>query len=285
MKAMGNLIWRCRDRTLDLSRQGSIMGILNVTPDSFSDGGSHADQGAALAAGLAMIDAGAGIVDVGGESSRPGAEPVAEAEEIRRVVPVIAALRAARPAAFISVDTVKPEVAAAAIEAGADIVNDITGLRGPGMIEAVRESGAGVVVMHMQGTPRTMQQSPRYDDVTAEVRGFFAERHASLSASGLDPESLVYDPGIGFGKTLDHNFSLLRSLTELAPEGRPLLIGVSRKSLIAAVLGEKDLARRSMPTVALTAWTREKGVRVHRVHEVAPNLQALRMMEAILAVP
>lgn len=260
------------------------MGILNATPDSFSDGGCHADPAVALETARAMLDAGAAIIDIGGESSRPGAEPVPEAEETRRVVPVIAALLAERPGALISVDTVKAGVARAALEAGAVIVNDITGLRDPVMAGVVREFGAGVVVMHMQGTPRTMQQAPRYENVVSEVRDFFAERHATLTAAGLDPATLVYDPGIGFGKTLEHNLSLLRALPNLAPAGRPLLIGVSRKSLISKILGDPDLARRSMPTVALTAWTREQGVRVHRVHEVLPNLHALRMMEAMLHV-
>ncbi|MCH7228468.1 dihydropteroate synthase [Haloferula sp. A504] len=261
-----------------------IMGILNVTPDSFSDGGLHHEPGTALERARRMIAEGADIVDVGGESTRPGAEPVPEAEEIERVQPVVEALRSEWDG-LISIDTMKPGVAHAALEVGADIVNDVAGLRDPGMIEVCARSGCGVVAMHMRGEPRTMQQAPEYEDVVTEVRSFFEERLATLTSAGIDPESLCFDPGIGFGKTLDHNLTLLRELSALQVGGRPLLIGVSRKSFIGRVLESDALEDREWPTVALTAWTRESGARIHRVHEVRPNREALRMVEAVLGSP
>lgn len=260
------------------------MGILNVTPDSFSDGGIHESPVAALEHARRMIGEGADLIDVGGESTRPGAEPVSLDEEIRRVVPVIRALRAEWEGS-ISVDTMKPEVAAAAIDAGADVVNDVSGLRVRAMVDLCRERRVGVVVMHMQGLPRTMQLSPEYDDVVEEVRSFLAQRHEELTGAGIDPECLVYDPGIGFGKTLEHNLALLRAGVQLASQGRPLLIGLSRKRFIGSLLGVEAVESRSWPTVALTAWTRERGAMIHRVHEVRPNREALTMVEAIRGRP
>lgn len=276
----GGMIWRTRDRSLDLADRGQIMGILNVTPDSFSDGGRHHRPRAALARARAMIAEGAGIIDVGGESTRPGAAPVAADEEAARVLPVIEALRAEWDGP-ISIDTMKAEVARAALEAGADIVNDVTGLRDPAMVALAAETACGVVVMHMRGEPRTMQADPRYDDVVAEVRAFFDSRLAALTAAGIDPEAIVFDPGIGFGKTLEHNLALLRGLCALQTAGRPLVIGLSRKSFIGRLLDSPDPAARDWPTAALTAWTRESGARIHRVHDVRPNADALRMVEAI----
>jgi dihydropteroate synthase len=274
--------WKTARKRLDLSRRGRVMGILNVTPDSFSDGGTHSGGAAALEHARRMIAEGAEIIDIGGESTRPGAAEVVVAEEVARTAPVIAALRAEWDG-LVSIDTMKAEVAAAALEAGADIVNDVSGLTAdPGMVRLCAKSGCGVVVMHMQGDPRTMQVAPRYDDVVAEVREFFEERLAALAAAGLDPETICFDPGIGFGKTVDHNLALLRALPDLGIGGRPVLLGVSRKSFIGRVLGSNDLEDRSWPTVAITAWAREAGVMIHRVHEVLPNLQALRMTEAIL---
>lgn len=258
------------------------MGILNVTPDSFSDGGRHSGIEAALVHARRMIAEGAEIIDIGGESTRPGAAEIAAAEEIVRTAPVIAALRAEWDG-LISIDTMKAEVATAALEAGADIVNDVSGLTfDPDLTRVCAESGCGVVVMHMQGDPRTMQVSPSYDDVVVEVRTFFTERLAALTAAGIDPEAVCFDPGIGFGKTVGHNLSLLKALPDLTVGGRPLLLGVSRKSFIGRVLESSDLSDRSWPTVAITAWAREAGTMIHRVHEVLPNLQALRMTEAIL---
>ena len=257
-----------------------VMGILNVTPDSFSDGGRHDDPGRAMEHARRMIREGADLIDIGGESTRPGAEPVDEEGEIRRVMPVIRALRAEWDG-LISIDTMKAGVAAAALEAGVDVVNDVSGLRDPAMVEVCRTAGCGVVVMHMRGEPRTMQQSPDYRDVAEEVREFLARRHEELTAAGLDAEALVYDPGIGFGKTLEHNLALLRATSTLAPAGRPLLIGLSRKRFIGALLEREAVAERDWPTVALTAWTREEGAMIHRVHDVRPNREALRMVEAI----
>ena len=275
------VIWEACGRRIDLSRRALVMGILNTTPDSFSDGGNFAEAGTAVGHARSMIAEGADIIDVGGESTRPGAQPVGEAEEIARTVPVIARLREEWDG-LISIDTSKAAVAREALAAGADIVNDVTGLRAdPGMAEICREAGAGVVVMHMQGEPRTMQNDPHYEDVVAEVRAFFAQRLQDLVAAGLAKETIAFDPGIGFGKGQEHNLLLLRHLDQLCPAGRPLLIGLSRKSFLGRALGSPDLALRSWPTVALTAYTRSRGARIHRVHEVAPNREALRMAEAI----
>lgn len=258
------------------------MGILNVTPDSFSDGGLHDDPDEALRHAERMIKAGATVLDIGGESTRPGSMPVPAEEEIRRTLPVIKTLRR-RWDGWISIDTMKASVARAALSAGADVVNDVSGLTAdPEMPEACAESECAVVVMHMQGRPETMQQTPHYTDVTEEVRGFFHERFESLARHGIKPDHMVFDPGIGFGKTLEHNLALLRSLDRLAPAGRPVLLGVSRKSFIGQVLGEPSQAFRDWPTVALTASAREHGVMLHRVHDVSPNLDALRMVEAIM---
>jgi dihydropteroate synthase len=276
------MIWKTRRITLDLTRRARVMGILNVTPDSFSDGGLHGNLRAALCHARRMIEEGAELIDIGGESTRPGAQPVAAADEIARTVPVVAALRAEWDG-LISIDTAKAEVAAAALAAGADIVNDVTGLRGdPAMTEVCAASGCGVVVMHMQGEPRTMQVAPHYTDVVAEVRAFFNERMVSLTAAGIDPDALCFDPGIGFGKTLEHNLALLRSLDDLGPPGKAFLLGISRKSFIGRLLGSDDLGLRDWPTVAITAQARGKGVMLHRVHAVRPNVEALRMTEAIL---
>jgi dihydropteroate synthase len=278
------MIWKTRNRPLDLSQRARVMGILNVTPDSFSDGGEHFGDRTALCHARQMIAEGAELIDIGGESTRPGAATVPAEEEIARTVPVIAALRAEWNG-LISIDTSKAAVAEAALAAGADIVNDVSGLLAdPQMTAVCAASGCGVVVMHMQGRPQTMQESPRYADVVAEVRAFFAERLATLTAAGIEPESLCFDPGIGFGKNLDHNLALLRALGEISPAGRPLLLGISRKSFIGKILATPDLDAREWPTVALTANAREKGVMLHRVHSVRPNLEALRMTEAILGV-
>lgn len=230
-----------------------------------------------------MIAQGAEIIDIGGESTRPGSLSVSVDEEISRTVPVIAALREEWDG-LISIDTMKADVAAAAIAAGADIVNDVSGLRADAAMPCVcSASGCGVVVMHMQGEPRTMQKAPYYENVVSEVREFFVERLCSLFSAGIHPEALCFDPGIGFGKTLEHNLALLKELESLGPPGRPLLLGVSRKSFIGRLLEEDDLSLRDWSTVAITARARDQGVMLHRVHEVRPNLEALRMIEAIRA--
>jgi dihydropteroate synthase len=272
--------WQLRNRTLDLGTRGVVMGVLNVTPDSFSDAGAFIDLERAVAHGLAMAAEGAEIIDIGGESTRPGAEPVSADEEAARVLPVIG--RLARHGILISIDTMKPEVARAALEAGAEIVNDVSGLRDPAMREVVRASGAGAIVMHMQGTPRDMQRAPAYENVVSEVRQFFRQQHAACITSGVHPERLAFDPGIGFGKTVAHNRALLRSLGELAPADRPIVLGVSRKSFLGEAIGSRAMEDRAWPTVALTSFARTLGARVVRVHEVRSNVEAMRMTEAIL---
>ena len=267
---------------MDLTRRGRVMGVLNVTPDSFSDGGCHLEISKALRRAELMISEGAEIIDVGGESTRPGAEPVPAEIEIGRTAAVIEGIRGFWDG-WISIDTSKADVAGAALAAGADIVNDVSGLLAdPEMAGVCARTGCAVVVMHMQGNPRTMQCAPHYENVVGEVAGFFAERHQTLTGLGIDAESLCYDPGIGFGKTLEHNLELLRGLPSLSVAERPLLIGVSRKSFIGRVLGCDDLESREWPTVAITARARQTGVMVHRVHEVKANVQALRMIEAII---
>jgi dihydropteroate synthase len=274
--------WKTNRHTLDLSSQAAVMGILNVTPDSFSDGGKHTDTESALAHAQIMIREGVDIIDIGGESTRPGAPAVPADEEIRRTCGVISRIRAQWDG-VISIDTSKASVAAAALDAGADVVNDVTGLRGDAaMVDVCRSRNCGVVVMHMLGTPQTMQQSPYYDDVVAEIGGFFRERKNFLTEAGIREEAIVLDPGIGFGKTLEHNLALLRALDRIDTVGRPLLLGVSRKSFIAGVLGDADPSLREWPTVAVTAYARERGVMLHRVHDVRRNREALRMVEAVM---
>jgi len=267
---------------MDLTHRARVMGILNVTPDSFSDGGTHLAVETALSHAKRMIAEGAEIIDIGGESTRPGAVEVPVSEEIDRTVPVITALRK-KWDGWISIDTSKAAVAREALAAGADVVNDVSGLTADSEMAALcAATGCGVVVMHMQGNPRTMQKIPCYEDVVAEVREFFAKRLDALTGVGIAAESICFDPGIGFGKNLEHNLALLRSLDSLAVSGRPLLLGVSRKSFISRLLGTADLVDREWPTVALTSAAREQGVMLHRVHSVKPNVEALKMVEAIL---
>jgi len=273
--------WRFGNHDLDLTHRGLIMGIVNVTPDSFSDGGRFLDTGRAVLHALELIAEGADILDIGGESTRPGAEPVDEAEELRRVLPVIRAVRS-QTQALISIDTMKAAVARAALDAGADIINDVTGLRGDAAMPRVAaDSKAGIVIMHMTGTPQSMQANPQYDDVVAAVAAYFANRLHVLELEGIAPERIVLDPGFGFGKTLEHNLTLMRELPQLATQ-RPLLVGVSRKSMIARVIHSESMEDRFWPTIALSAYAREHGARIVRVHDVKPNREALRMMEAIL---
>jgi len=274
--------WRFGNHDLDLTHRGLIMGIVNVTPDSFSDGGRFNDHGRAVEHALQLLADGADILDIGGESTRPGAEPVEEAEELRRVLPVIRAVRS-QTKALISIDTMKAAVARAALDAGADIINDVTGLRADAaMPRLAAESNAGLVIMHMSGTPQTMQANPQYNDVVAEVRGFFEKRLLLLEHEGIAAERVVLDPGFGFGKSLDHNLTLLRDLGQLSTL-RPLLIGLSRKSTLGKVVESDAMEDRFWPTIALTAHAREHGARIVRVHDVKPNREALRMMEAILS--
>jgi dihydropteroate synthase len=256
-----------------------LMGVVNVTPDSFSDGGRYLDAGAAVRHGEQLVGDGAAILDIGGESTRPGAEPVDQIEELRRVEPVVAGL-AGR--ATISIDTSKAAVAQAAIEAGAKIVNDVTALQAdPEMAALCADREVGVVLMHMPGSPRTMQDDPAYEDVVDEVRAFLAERTEAAVAAGIDEERIWLDPGIGFGKTLEHNLELLRRLGELRELGRPLVIGTSRKSFIGKVDGS-DVEDRIGGTIASSVLAAVEGADVLRVHDVSEMAQALRVAEAIL---
>jgi dihydropteroate synthase len=257
-----------------------LMGVVNVTPDSFSDGGLYLDPKAAIAHGRGLARAGAEILDVGGESTRPGAEPVAEEEELRRVVPVVQGLQGA--GVVISIDTAKAAVAAAALNAGATIVNDVTALRGDAeMASLCAERGATVVLMHMLGKPRTMQEDPRYDDVVAEVKAFLAGRLEAAVAAGIDEGRVWLDPGIGFGKTAAHNIELLRRLGELRGLGRPLVVGTSRKSFIGKLDGS-PADQRLGGTIASSVLAAAEGADVLRVHDVAEVRQALTVAAAIL---
>jgi dihydropteroate synthase len=260
------------------------MGIVNVTPDSFSDGGAHLDPDRAVEHALSLACEGADILDVGGESTRPGSLAVPEAEELRRVLPVLEKLRP-KTGVLISVDTTKAAVARAALDAGADIVNDTSGLGGdPEMGGLVARSGAAVILMHMKGTPRTMQDAPRYDDLFGEVRSFLAARLRAAEAAGIPAERTIVDPGIGFGKTAEHNLALLNGLGHFEDLGRPLCVGVSRKAFIGRVLGSPP-AERLEGTIAAAVLSVSRGARILRVHDVGPVAKAVRMAEAILAAP
>src|SRR5215469_3869094 len=268
------VLLRCADRTLDLTRP-IVMGVLNVTPDSFSDGGRYASVDAAVAEGLRMAEEGAVLIDVGGESTRPGAGPVSAADELRRVLPVIERLRRATTA-VISVDTSKPEVIRAAAAAGAGFINDVRALREPGALEAAAASGCALCLMHMQGDPRTMQVAPYYEDVVAEVRAFLAARVAACRGAGIEAARLSVDPGFGFGKNLEHNLTLLRHLPELVADGPPLLVGLSRKSTVGKLTG-REPGERLYGSVALAVIAVLKGARIVRAHDVAATVDALKV--------
>jgi dihydropteroate synthase len=279
---MAAILWKIAGQSFDLSERAMIMGVVNVTPDSFSDGGKFFDPRRAVNHARQMASDGAQIIDIGGESTRPGADAVAAKDELTRVLPVIANLRASSDT-LISIDTAKASVARAALDAGASIINDVTGARSDdAMLPLVAQRGAAVIIMHMQGTPRTMQDAPHYDDVVGEIREFFRQQYTRAIESGVDPMAIAFDPGIGFGKTLKHNLELLRCLPELRIEDRPLVVGVSRKSFLGKVLGSAELEDRLAPTVALTGLLRERGANVVRVHDVKPNVAALRVTEALL---
>ncbi|SFF33945.1 Dihydropteroate synthase [Fontimonas thermophila] len=255
------------------------MGVLNVTPDSFSDGGRHTDCAVAVAHALSMVEEGAAIIDVGGESTRPGATPVSEQEELDRVIPVIEALRA-RTDAVISIDTMKPAVMRAACAAGAELINDVMALRMPGALDAAVATGAAICLMHMQGDPQTMQAAPHYDDVVQEVSDFLAERMACCVRNGIAAERIVLDPGIGFGKSLEHNLTLLANLDRLAVHGRPLLVGVSRKSMFGALLG-RSVDQRLPGSLAAAAFAVSQGAVIVRAHDVAATVDAVRTAHAL----
>jgi dihydropteroate synthase len=266
------------------------MGVVNVTPDSFSDGGAFLQAEAAIAHGLELVEEGAKILDIGGESTRPGADPVSVVEELRRVVPAIEGLASAGTAAQISIDTSKAKVAAAALRAGASLVNDVSALRAdPEMAAVLADSGAECCLMHMLGEPRTMQRDPRYDDVVDEVRAFLEERLRFAVGEGVAEERIMLDPGIGFGKTAAHNLELLRRLDELAALGRPLVIGTSRKSFLGRIAADDaglaeplDAQHRLAGTIATNVLALERGASVFRVHDVAPVREALAVAAATL---
>jgi dihydropteroate synthase len=271
--------WQCIDRALDLGAP-VVMGVLNVTPDSFSDGGRFADVDRAMTQARRMIDEGAAIIDVGGESTRPGAAPASIEEELGRVVPVIEALRR-ESRVFISVDTSKADIMAAAVRAGADIINDVRALGEPGALAMATKLRAGVCLMHMQGEPRTMQQAPHYGDVVVEVRDFLAARISACVAAGISRSRLTVDPGFGFGKSAGHNLELLRKLQQLAGLDAPLLVGLSRKSLLAKLTG-REVGDRMAGSVALAAIAVLHGARIVRAHDVAATVDAIRVAAAVL---
>ena len=276
------MLWKIADQTVDLSAHAMIMGVLNVTPDSFSDGGEFFTTDKAVEQGRRMVAEGAQIIDVGGESTRPGAESISVDEELARVIPVIEQLRESA-STFISIDTSKAAVARAALEAGARIINDVTGGRAdPGMFALVAEQRAALVLMHTQGTPRTMQVAPRYDDVLREVADFFRQQYERALEFGVDAKAIAFDPGIGFGKTMEHNLALLAHLERLRVHDRPLVVGVSRKSSLGKMIGSNAMADRLAPTIAFTGLLRERGANVLRVHDVKENMAALRIAEALL---
>jgi len=279
---MRERIWKIGKRAFDVSRHGLIMGVLNVTPDSFSDGGEFLAADKATRRGLQMATEGAHIIDVGGESTHPGSQPVTVAEELRRVIPVIENLRPKLDIP-ISIDTSKPEVARAAIEAGASIVNDVTGGQGDNeMLPLLAETRSALIIMHMQGTPRTMQVQPRYGNVVAEISEFFRQQFARAIGLNIDPMAIAFDPGIGFGKTLEHNLELLARLEQLRVHDRALVVGVSRKSFLGKLIGSPESSKRLAPGLALTSLLRARGADVFRVHDVKENVCALRVSEAIL---
>ena len=274
--------WKIGDRAFDVSRHGLIMGVLNVTPDSFSDGGEFLTADKAIQRGLQMVAEGAHIIDVGGESTHPGSQSVTVKEELRRVIPVIENLRP-KLGIPISIDTSKADVARAAIQAGASIVNDVTGGQGDDeMLPLVAETRSALIIMHMQGTPSTMQIQPRYGNVVAEISEFFRQQFARAIGLNIDPMAIAFDPGIGFGKTLEHNLELLAQLERLRAHDRALVVGVSRKSFLGKLIGSPEIKDRLIPGLALTSLLRARGADVFRVHDVRENVYALQITEAIL---
>ena len=279
------ITWNLRSRSLTNADHTLVMGVVNTTPDSFSDGGQWAEPRAAIRRGFKLWDDGADLVDVGGESTRPGADQVSAEEELARVVPVVEAL--ASHGIIVSVDTSKPEVAAAAVAVGAEIVNDVTGLTDPEMIDLCEETGVGIVIMHMLGNPGSMQSDPTYDDVVGDVAAFLRDRTAAAIERGIEASRIVVDPGIGFGKTFDHNLSLLRGIDELGND-QPVLVGTSRKSFLGSILEQagrpSEPADRDTATAATVALAVASGAAVVRVHNVASAVDAARTADAIVRV-
>ncbi len=271
--------WFLRSRQLHLDRT-LLMGVVNVTPDSFSDGGTLTSAEAAINHALRLIDQGAEIVDVGGESTRPRAEPVSAEDELARVMPVVEAL--ADRGAVVSIDTMKPEVASAALGAGAEIVNDVSGFRDPAMVALAASSQAGLVVMHMLGEPRTMQDQPSYGDVVEEITAYLDDRRRTLVAAGVRPDAIVVDPGIGFGKTVEHNVSIIRNAGRFGRSGSPVLIGPSRKRFLGTITGQTDAAQRDVATAAAAVLAVAHGAAIIRAHNVGVVREALRVADAIV---
>lgn len=272
------MLLRCAHRTLDLD-QPVVMGIVNVTPDSFSDGGKFLNSKAAVEHALRLVEEGAAIVDIGGESTRPGAAPVSVEEELRRVIPVIEKL-AGKTAAVISVDTSKPEVMRAAAAAGTGLINDVRALQAPGALEAATETDCAVCLMHMQGEPRSMQDAPSYGDVVNEVKAFLLQRAQSCRSAGIAAERIAIDPGFGFGKTVAHNVELLRRLGELVRGEYPVVVGLSRKSMLKSILG-REPDERLHGSVALAVMAVINGARIVRAHDVAATVDAIKTVMAI----
>ena len=276
------MIWRCRDHTFDLASRPLVMGIVNVTPDSFSDGGRFFEPAAAIAHAKSLLAEGADLLDLGGESTRPGSQPVPPDEQWRRLEPVIAGLHREAAGACLSVDTASAEVARRALAAGCHVVNDTYALADPAMAGVVASAGAGLVLMHMQGNPATMQVAPQYDDVVREVGAFLAGRRATARAAGVADEAIALDPGVGFGKSLAHTLALLGNLDRLETGGRPIVIGVSRKSFVMRTLGlELPPGDRLDGALAATAAAVLLGARIVRTHDVTPTVRAVAMAEAI----
>ena len=276
------MIWRCRERVFDVSSRTLVMGIVNVTPDSFSDGGRYAEPAAAIAHAKQLLADGADLLDLGAESTRPGSTPVPAEEQWRRLAPVVEGLRREAPEACLSVDTGLAEVARRALELGCHVVNDITAMRDPAMAAMVAKSGAGLVLMHMQGTPATMQNAPGYDDVVSEVIEFLAVRAAAARASGVGEDCIAIDPGVGFGKAIEHSLALLAHLDRLVALRRPVLTGVSRKSFIGRLL-DRPVDQRLEGGLAATAVAVLLGARIVRTHDVATTLPAVRIADALRA--
>jgi dihydropteroate synthase len=282
---MDQRFWRCGDHTLSLGERTLVMGIVNITPDSFSDGAMFASADDAVAHGARLVDEGADLVDVGGESTRPGSDPIEADEELLRVVPVIEGLVKARPGTPLSVDTRKPEVASAALDAGASVVNDIAGGRNSALLESVSRTGAGVILMHMLGEPKTMQDDPRYDDVVAEVHEFLRERIEAAVFAGIPEERVCIDPGIGFGKTVDHNLALLRAVPALRMLGAAVMVGASRKGFIGTLTGVEDPAARLEGSLAVAVLAAAHGADLVRVHDVEATVRALKVADAVVREP
>ncbi|MFI3243920.1 MAG: dihydropteroate synthase [Akkermansia sp.] len=286
MNTQSTYQWQLGKEQWQLPQEGAIMGIVNTTPDSFSDGGQYGELATALAHAEQLIAEGADIIDIGGESTRPGATPTTLEEEHQRTIPLIKALRASQPTARISIDTRHPSIAQAALEAGADILNDITGLAQAEMRQLAAQYRCGVILMHMQGTPETMQQNPSYKDIIAEQRQFFQERISAALAEGVQLAQICIDPGIGFGKTLGHNLQLIKHLSELRPpidhaQQIPIMMALSRKRFMGEILSNPELGRGTIATLSMSLLSAEQGANIHRVHEVAPLKTALSLRAAL----